>query len=60
MDGRLQVDAAGNLLLELAVRDYFDYFLSAVDRSGLDAVIAALLADAGRRLPEPDVYKRQA
>jgi lipase chaperone LimK len=53
VDGRLQVDAAGNLLLELAVRDYFDYFLSAVDRSGLDAVIAALLADAGRRLPEP-------
>ncbi len=53
VDGRLQTDAAGNLVLDLAVRDYFDYFLSAVDRSGLDAVIAALLADAGRRLPEP-------
>ncbi|ATH82783.1 lipase chaperone [Pseudomonas sp. KHPS1] len=53
VDGRLQTDAAGNLLLELAVRDYFDYFLSAVDHSGLDAVIEALLADAGRRLPEP-------
>ncbi|MDH1865772.1 lipase chaperone [Pseudomonas chengduensis] len=53
VDGQLRTDAAGNLLLDLAVRDYFDYFLSAVDHSGLDAVIEALLADAGRRLPEP-------
>ncbi|PIA68165.1 lipase secretion chaperone [Pseudomonas sediminis] len=53
VDGRLRTDAAGNLVLDLAVRDYFDYFLSAVDHSGLDAVIEALLADAGRRLPEP-------
>lgn len=53
VDGQLQTDSAGNLVLDLAVRDYFDYFLSAVDRSGLDAVIEALLADAGRRLPEP-------
>lgn len=53
VDGRLQTDAAGNLVLELALRDYFDYFLSAVDHSGLDASIAALLADAGARLQEP-------
>lgn len=53
VDGQLRTDAAGNLVLDLAVRDYFDYFLSAVDHSGLDAVIEALLADAGRRLPEP-------
>lgn len=53
VDGQLQTDSAGNLVLDLAVRDYFDYFLSAVDRSGLDAVIETLLADAGRRLPEP-------
>ncbi|TRO25071.1 lipase chaperone [Ectopseudomonas mendocina] len=53
VDGQLRTDAAGNLVLDLAVRDYFDYFLSAVDHSGLDEVIEALLADAGRRLPEP-------
>lgn len=53
VDGQLRTDAAGNLVLDLAVRDYFDYFLSAVDHSGIDAVIEALLADAGRRLPEP-------
>lgn len=53
VDGQLRTDAAGNLVMDLAVRDYFDYFLSAVDHSGLDAVIEALLADAGRRLPEP-------
>lgn len=48
VDGQLRTDAAGNLLLDLAVRDYFDYFLSAVDHSGLDAVIEALLAEIGR------------
>lgn len=53
VDGQLRTDAAGNLVLDLAVRDYFDYFLSAVDHSGLDTVIEALLTDAGRRLPEP-------
>ena len=47
VDGRLQTDAAGNLVLELALRDYFDYFLSAVDHSGLDASIAALLISYG-------------
>ena len=38
------------LVLELALRDYFDYFLSAVDHSGLEASIAALLADAGQKV----------
>ncbi|WP_457981004.1 lipase chaperone [Ectopseudomonas composti] len=53
VDGQLRTDAAGNLVLDLALRDYFDYFLSAVDHSGLDAVIEALLADANQRLTEP-------
>ncbi|EZH79540.1 lipase chaperone [Ectopseudomonas composti] len=53
VDGQLRTDAAGNLVLDLALRDYFDYFLSAVDHSGLDAVIEALLADAHQRLTEP-------
>jgi lipase chaperone LimK len=53
VDGGLQTDSAGNLQLNLALRDYFDYFLSAVDQAGLDASIEALLADAGGRLQEP-------
>lgn len=53
VDGELKVDGAGNLHLSLAVRDYLDYFLSAVDQAGLDAVVEVMLADARRRLPEP-------
>ena len=53
VDGALKTDSAGNLQLDLALRDYFDYFLSAVDQAGLDASVEALLADAGGRLQEP-------
>ncbi|MDX1722603.1 MAG: lipase secretion chaperone [Pseudomonas sp.] len=53
VDGALRTDSAGNLQLDLALRDYFDYFLSAVDQAGLDASVEALLADAGGRLQEP-------
>ncbi|MDM8350010.1 lipase secretion chaperone [Pseudomonas sp. sp1636] len=53
VDGELKIDSAGNLQLDLALRDYFDYFLSAVDQAGLDASVEALLADANARLQEP-------
>ena len=53
VDGRLSTDAAGNLLVDLGVRDYFDYFLSAADQAGLDASLGALLADVRGRLAEP-------
>ncbi|MGV8842189.1 MAG: lipase secretion chaperone [Pseudomonas sp.] len=53
VDGELKADSAGNLQLDLALRDYFDYFLSAVDQNGLDSSVEALLADAGGRLQEP-------
>lgn len=52
VDGQLRTDEEGNLVVDLAVRDYFDYFLSAADQSGIDAVLQALLSDAGQRLPE--------
>jgi lipase chaperone LimK len=39
--------------LQLAVRDYFDYFLSAADQAGLEVAVEALLADASSRLQEP-------
>lgn len=53
VDGELKVDSAGNLQLSLALRDYLDYFLSAADQAGLDAAVAAMLADARGRLQEP-------
>jgi lipase chaperone LimK len=53
VDGELKTDSAGDLQLDLAPRDYFDYFLSAVDQNGLDSSVEALLADAGGRLQEP-------
>jgi lipase chaperone LimK len=53
IDGDLRTDAAGNLVLDLAVRDYFDYFLSAVDQVGLEAALGAMIEDARGRLQEP-------
>jgi lipase chaperone LimK len=53
VDGELRVDSVGNLQLDLALRDYFDYFLSAADQAGLEASVEALLADANARLQEP-------
>lgn len=53
VDGDLRADSAGNLQLNLALRDYLDYFLSAADQAGLETVVEAMLADARGRLPEP-------
>lgn len=53
VDGALGSDSAGNLRLNLGVRDYLDYFLSAADSAGLDAAVEAMLADASQRLAEP-------
>lgn len=53
VDGELRADSAGNLQLNLALRDYLDYFLSAADQAGLETVVEAMLADARGRLPEP-------
>jgi len=53
VDGELKTDSAGNLQLNLALRDYLDYFLSAADQAGLETVVEVMLADARARLPEP-------
>lgn len=53
LDGDLKVDAAGNLVIDLGVRDYIDYFLSAADRVGIDRATSLLLDDARVRLDEP-------
>ncbi|MCJ8168917.1 lipase secretion chaperone [Atopomonas sediminilitoris] len=53
VDGELLLDANGNLQMQLGVRDYIDYFLSAADEAGIDAAVAAMMADAKQRLQEP-------
>ncbi len=53
VDGELKADSAGNLQLNLALRDYLDYFLSAADQAGLETVVEVMLADARGRLSEP-------
>ena len=53
VDGELKADSAGNLQLNLALRDYLDYFLSAADQAGLETVVEVMLVDARGRLPEP-------
>lgn len=42
IDGQLRVDENGDLVLDQAVRDFFDYFLSASDELGPEAAIGEL------------------
>lgn len=53
VDGRLAKDAEGHLIVDLAVRDFFDYFLSAVEGRGLEVVLAELERQIGLRLEPP-------
>ena len=59
LDGDLKVDAQHNLVIDLGVRDYFDYFLSAADRTGVDRATMLLLEDADARLDEPALGQLQ-
>ncbi len=52
IDGALKADAAGNLVLDLAVRDFFDYFLSVADELGPENAIAEIERYARAYLPE--------
>lgn len=51
IDGKLTVDENGNLIFALEVKDFFDYFLSAVGEVSLDEAIAQISHQAGLRLP---------
>lgn len=53
IDGRLRVDANGNLLIELPVRHLFDYFLSSHGEETLEASIARLRHYIAQQLQEP-------
>lgn len=52
IDGALRADANGDLILELGVRDFFDYFLSIADDVGVDNAISEIQRYAQAYLPE--------
>ena len=51
IDGALISDQKGNLVLSIAVRDFFDYFLSASDEIGPEAAIDEIVRYAQEYLP---------
>lgn len=53
IDGRLQQDAAGNLIVDGDVRRLFDYFLSAVGAEPLTHSVQRLRQHIDAQLPEP-------
>lgn len=59
VDGDLKLDAQQHLVIDMGLRDYFDYFLSAADRIGLDRATSLLLEDADGRLDEPALGQLQ-
>lgn len=60
VDGELAADADGNLVLNLGVRDFFDYFLLAVEDVPLAEVKEFMAAYARERLPESAVTQLMA
>ena len=52
VDGRLQVDADGNLIVSIGVRRVFDYFLSALGEEDLDTIKARIAAHLAGNLPD--------
>lgn len=53
IDGKLVADENGNLILDLSVRDFFDYFLVASDDVGPEFAINEIVRYANEYLPEP-------
>lgn len=51
IDGGLKVDASGDLIIDLAVRDYFDYMMSAVGDIEPEQVLAMIEQHAAQTLP---------
>lgn len=60
IDGRLQADAAGNLLIDGDVRRLFDYFLSAMGTEPLAQSVQRLRQHIAAQLPEPAQSQAQA
>lgn len=53
IDGSLKADRAGNLVLDIEIKDFFDYFLSTADDIGPEQSIAEIQRYAQSYLPEP-------
>lgn len=51
IDGELKVDADGNLIVDLATRDYLDYMFSAVGELPPEQVLALIELQARQQLP---------
>lgn len=51
IDGAARSDANGNLIIDQALRDYFDYFLSASDEIGPELAIQAAIDLINQSLP---------
>ncbi|RBP53770.1 lipase secretion chaperone [Arenicella xantha] len=51
IDGALQADASGKLILNIGIRDFFDYFLSTADELGAEAGIDEIVRYAQAYLP---------
>lgn len=57
VDGHLQVDASGNLVINPAVRQVFDYFLTALGEEPLNDIQARLAGHLDQQLP-PDAARQ--
>ncbi|WP_189401742.1 lipase secretion chaperone [Arenicella chitinivorans] len=53
IDGALQADKNGELILSIGVRDFFDYFLSTADEVGIEAAVDEIIRYASGYLPAP-------
>jgi lipase chaperone LimK len=51
VDGALEVDAAGNLIISRSIRQVFDYFLSAIGEEDLTTIISRIRAHIRHKLP---------
>lgn len=51
VDGELRLDENGNLVVALEVKDFFDYFFSAVGEVSLDEAVTQIQRQAELRLP---------
>lgn len=57
IDGQLAVDENGNLIVAIDVKDFYDYFLSAVGDRSLEDVLAEMDSQFTSRLP-PEAAKQ--
>ncbi|MGC8120634.1 lipase secretion chaperone [Marinobacter sp. VGCF2001] len=60
IDGNLRADDQGHLVLEIGVRDFFDYFLSAVGEVSPQVAIDQIQSLATTHLPEPAASQAMA